>query len=232
MSTESKTTPTTCPFNHGAATTTTTTGNPDNSHNVGGQGTSSDFHTTGSKHSNRPGRGGFPVMYHSYLQLDKILNSHTLMSARRTNATTGQVESKGFGPKGEGAHDEHLFITIHQTYELWFKQMMFELDDVVRMFQQDNIPEANIGIACRRLKRVTEIQRVLLDQLVGSLFLCGGVFGGGRCVAFLCSLSFLSSTVLGPTRFPPTPTPVPRHRQCTDVSFCFSCLGGRWCWKR
>ena len=101
------------------------------------------------------------------------------MSARRTNATTGQVESKGFGPKGEGAHDEHLFITIHQTYELWFKQMMFELDDVVRMFQQDNIPEANIGIACRRLKRVTEIQRVLLDQLVGSLFFCVGV--GASC---------------------------------------------------
>jgi tryptophan 2,3-dioxygenase len=72
----------------------------------------------------------------------------------------------GFGENGQGAHDEHLFITIHQTYELWFKQMMFEIDDVIRIFKQDVIPESNIGIACRRLKRVTEIQRVLLDQLV------------------------------------------------------------------
>jgi len=203
MSTESKTTPTTCPFNHGAATTTTTT---TTSHNVGGQGTSSDFHTTGSKHSNRPGRGGFPVMYHSYLQLDKILNSHTLMSARRTNATTGQVESKGFGPKGEGAHDEHLFITIHQTYELWFKQMMFELDDVVRMFQQDNIPEANIGIACRRLKRVTEIQRVLLDQLVGSLFYVGGsLWGGGVWLSCVPCLSCLQQCLARHDSSPPPP---------------------------
>lgn len=129
------------------------------------------------------------------------------MSARRTNATTGQVESKGFGPKGEGAHDEHLFITIHQTYELWFKQMMFELDDVVRMFQQDNIPEANIGIACRRLKRVTEIQRVLLDQLVGSLFfLCGGVCGGEVC-GFLVVLVFLVFNSGWPTQPPPPPHP-------------------------
>jgi hypothetical protein len=81
------------------------------------------------------------------------------------------------------------------------------------------------------LKRVTEIQRVLLDQLVGSLFLCGGVFVGGRCLAFLCSLSFLSSTVVG-RHDSLSPPPVPRHRQCTDVYFCSSCLGGRWCWKR
>jgi hypothetical protein len=95
-----------CPFNHGnaatAATTTTasaaTTTTKDNIHstvNVGGQGTVSDFHTTGIKNSNRPGRGGFPVMYHSYLQLDKILDAHTLMSARRTNSTTGEIESEG-----------------------------------------------------------------------------------------------------------------------------------------
>ena len=85
-------------------------------------------------------------MYHSYLQLDKILDSHECMSQRRLNAETGAIESEGFGPNGEAAHDEHLFITIHQTYELWFKQIMFELDDVLRIFKAGDIPEASIGI--------------------------------------------------------------------------------------
>ena len=49
------------------------------------------------------------MLYHSYLQLDKILGAQELMSARRPG-------SEGFGPKG-GAPDEHLFIVIHQTYE-------------------------------------------------------------------------------------------------------------------
>ena len=31
-------------------------------------------------------------------------------------------------------HDELLFITIHQTYELWFKQILHELDSVRRLF--------------------------------------------------------------------------------------------------
>ena len=111
----------------------------------GGKGTASDFHSTGLKNSNRPGRGGFPVMYHSYLQLDKILGAHECMSQRRTNKDTGEIESPGFGENGEAAHDEHLFITIHQAYELWFKQMMFEIDDVLRMFSQEHVPESCIG---------------------------------------------------------------------------------------
>ena len=129
-----------------ATTTTTTTTSTTTSNNVGGKGTTSDFHTTGRSTSNRPGRGGFPVMYHSYLQLDKILDSHECMSQRRFNAETGAIESEGFGKNGEAAHDEHLFITIHQTYELWFKQIMFELDDVLRIFKAGDIPEASIGI--------------------------------------------------------------------------------------
>ncbi len=32
------------------------------------------------------------------------------------------------------AHDEMLFIIIHQTYELWFKQILHELDSVYRIF--------------------------------------------------------------------------------------------------
>ncbi len=165
-----------CPFNHGgsaaaaaapaapAATAPAAPAAAGGDLNRGGRGTASDFHDHGGK-SNRPGRGGFPVMYHTYLQLDRILDSQELMSARRYNATTGAVESEGFGPEGRGAHDEHLFIVIHQTYELWFKQILFELDDCLAIFGGDTVPEASVGVACRRLKRVTEIQRVLLDQL-------------------------------------------------------------------
>ena len=151
-----------CPFDHGAASPAAPAAAGDL--NRGGRGTTSDFHDHGGK-TNRPGRGGFPVMYHSYLQLDRILNSQELMSARRYNKTTGAIESEGFGPEGRGAHDEHLFIVIHQTYELWFKQILFELDDCLAIFGGDTVPEASVGVACRRLKRVTEIQRVLLDQL-------------------------------------------------------------------
>jgi tryptophan 2,3-dioxygenase len=31
---------------------------------------------------------------------------------------------------GEEVHDEHLFIITHQAYELWFKQIIFEIDSV------------------------------------------------------------------------------------------------------
>ncbi|MEO6819654.1 MAG: tryptophan 2,3-dioxygenase family protein, partial [Ginsengibacter sp.] len=54
-----------------------------------------------------------PVYYHDYLQLDKILDAQYPESYKEGN---------------EKAHDEMLFIIIHQAYELWFKQILFELD--------------------------------------------------------------------------------------------------------
>ena len=76
--------------------------------------------------------------------------------------------------------------------------MMFEIDDVLRMFSQEHVPESCIGIACRRLKRVTEIQRILLDQLtvletmtpLGFLEFRGNVGGVGR-TQFLNKLFYL-----------------------------------------
>jgi len=56
-----------------------------------------------------------PVYYRDYLQLDKILNAQVPLSAAQ----------------GTPAHDERLFIIIHQVYELWFKQIQHELDDVL-----------------------------------------------------------------------------------------------------
>lgn len=55
------------------------------------------------------------VRYNKYLQLDKILNAQEPITQKLN------VE----------AHDEHLFIVIHQAYELWFKQIIYELDSVM-----------------------------------------------------------------------------------------------------
>ncbi len=90
-----------------------------------------------------------PVTYHSYLQLDRILSSQTLRSALH----------------GDPSHDEMLFIVIHQTYELWFKQILHELDSVIEMFRGDYVDEKNIGVAVSRLGRIVEIEKVLIDQI-------------------------------------------------------------------
>ena len=50
-------------------------------------------------------------------------------------------------------------------YELWFKQIQHELDDVLDIFSKEYIDEKQIGIAVSRLRRITEIQKVLVDQL-------------------------------------------------------------------
>ena len=106
-------------------------------------------------------RGGKkPVYYHSYLQLDQLLSSTRLLSAP-ASAETATLAERNL----QGAHDEHLFIIIHQTYELWFKQILWELDSVVVLFDADRIPEASVGLATGRLHRISEILRILVDQL-------------------------------------------------------------------
>ena len=91
-----------------------------------------------------------PVHYETYLQLDKILNAQKL-------------RSKDVGSKP--AHDETLFIIIHQIYELWFKQIIHELQAVLDMFDQDQVDERNIGLAVADLERVVEIQKILVQQI-------------------------------------------------------------------
>lgn len=58
------------------------------------------------------------------------------------------------------AHDELLFIAIHQVYELWFKVIIFELDDMVAQLRSDNFLKGQ-----RRLERVNEIFRLLVQQI-------------------------------------------------------------------
>lgn len=90
-----------------------------------------------------------PVQYHDYLGLDALLNAQKPKSAEYNNP----------------AHEEMLFIIVHQTYELWFKQIITELESIYTIFAQENIPETQIGIAASRLQRVVSIQRYINGQI-------------------------------------------------------------------
>lgn len=101
-----------------------------------------------SKHA-LPGNGN--VHYHDYLQLDVLLNAQ-------------HPESKSHSI---AAHDEMLFIIIHQAYELWFKQLHHEADSVVDIMKKpalnDNSPELQTVV--HRLNRMGVILRVLVHQI-------------------------------------------------------------------
>lgn len=92
-----------------------------------------------------------PVYYSEYLQLDKILNAQTPESSK----------------EGMRADDEMLFIIIHQTYELWFKQILHELDIVRDIFKQKNIPNSSPDIynSVHRLKRICRILDIAVSQM-------------------------------------------------------------------
>ena len=91
------------------------------------------------------------VHYSDYLQLEKILDAQFPESARHNSP----------------AHDETLFIIIHQTYELWFKQMLHELDSILVIMQKpsinDNSPELQTVV--HRLSRMVTIIKVLVHQI-------------------------------------------------------------------
>jgi tryptophan 2,3-dioxygenase len=64
-------------------------------------------------------------------------------------------------------HDELLFILVHQTYELWFKELLHDLDAVVANLQKAGVaPHSRDEVyeAARLLRRCTEITRVLVEQ--------------------------------------------------------------------
>jgi tryptophan 2,3-dioxygenase len=61
---------------------------------------------------------------------------------------------------GPEHHDELLFITVHQAYELWFKQILHEIDAAVVMLNEDRLPSA-----ARTLRRVVEIEKLLVNQI-------------------------------------------------------------------
>jgi tryptophan 2,3-dioxygenase len=58
------------------------------------------------------------------------------------------------------AHDELLFITVHQVYELWFQQLIFELETI-----RDLMPAGNSIRGRHLLDRVHDIERVMIEQI-------------------------------------------------------------------
>ena len=90
-----------------------------------------------------------PVHYHSYLGLDHILNAQDRKSVEH----------------GKPAHDEMLFIIVHQAYELWFKQIIFELDPVLKIFGKEQIADTDMGFASARLERIVAILRMIITQI-------------------------------------------------------------------
>ncbi len=90
-----------------------------------------------------------PVHYHHYLGLDPLLSSQHRKSEEY----------------GKPAHDEMLFIIVHQTYELWFKQIVFELDSVLCAFQKPQIAETEMGFASARLERIVSILKLIIGQI-------------------------------------------------------------------
>jgi len=89
--------------------------------------------------------------YSEYLRINEILSSQLPESDKL----------------GTPAHDEMLFIIIHQSYELWFKQLLHETNSIIDIMQKpalnDNSPELQTVV--HRLNRIATILRVLVHQI-------------------------------------------------------------------
>ncbi|MGA9569454.1 MAG: tryptophan 2,3-dioxygenase family protein [Candidatus Acidiferrales bacterium] len=97
---------------------------------------------------NDDARSGKRLTYSSYLQVPELLRLQHPESAPEH-------------------HDELLFIIVHQTYELWFKELLHDLDAVVanlRATCQNPTSRDGVYEAARLLRRCTEIMRVLVEQ--------------------------------------------------------------------
>ena len=84
------------------------------------------------------------LYYGDYIELDKILNSQ---------------HPRSFSAPEQG-NDEMLFIIIHQTYELWFKLLLHELDKVAEDFSSGDLYGS-----MATLKRARTVMKTLVGQL-------------------------------------------------------------------
>jgi len=82
-----------------------------------------------------------PLSYNKYLRVRELIELQTCLSE-------------------PAHHDELLFITVHQAYELWFKQVLHELDAASAAMREDRAP-----VAARAIARVVEIEKLLVAQI-------------------------------------------------------------------
>jgi tryptophan 2,3-dioxygenase len=82
-----------------------------------------------------------PLSYNKYLRVPELIDLQTCLSS-------------------PAQHDELLFITVHQAYELWFKQILHEIDAAIALMKEDHPAEA-----AQSLRRVVEIEKLLIAQI-------------------------------------------------------------------
>jgi tryptophan 2,3-dioxygenase len=82
-----------------------------------------------------------PLSYNKYLRVPELIDLQTCLSS-------------------PAHHDELLFITVHQAYELWFKQILHEIDAAIVLMKEDRAAEA-----AQALRRVVEIEKLLIAQI-------------------------------------------------------------------
>src|SRR5213596_1111808 len=82
------------------------------------------------------------ITYADYLKLDQLLSAQQPLS---------------------GLHDEMLFIVIHQTKELWMKQLLHELRFAISLVQEDRFAEAYKAMA--RISRIQAVMTLSWDVL-------------------------------------------------------------------
>src|SRR6266702_8295689 len=82
-----------------------------------------------------------PLSYNRYLRVPELIDLQTCLSS-------------------PAHHDELLFTTAHQAYELWFKQILHEIDAAIRLMNEDRPAES-----ARAVRRVVEIEKLLIDQI-------------------------------------------------------------------
>jgi tryptophan 2,3-dioxygenase len=87
--------------------------------------------------------------YSDYLRLESLLAQQVRESERI----------------GAPAHDEMLFIIVHQTYELWFKLILHELDRIREDFGAEVVEDDRLGRVVHGLGRINEIVALLVHQL-------------------------------------------------------------------
>lgn len=84
--------------------------------------------------------GKAPLSYNKYLKVRELVNLQEQLTL-------------------PAQHDELLFIIIHQTFELWFKQILHELDATLAY-----IKERRLMRAIRNVRRICEIEKILVAQ--------------------------------------------------------------------
>lgn len=92
------------------------------------------------------------VYYGDYLQLEKLLDSQLPLSRKYADENNGEC------------HDETLFIVVHQVYELWFKQILHDLNVILKIFSKDFVQESELSSVVQKLERIKKIQGLLIGQ--------------------------------------------------------------------